>query len=308
MSSHTQSLLGQPRNLAMALGTAAGSADYHVWRVMTLPDGLLVGAQPDSDRDEEKELSQLRDHFLLHYFRLEQLERRLARRRRGAASTRQMRQIEDERKRLGQELHTGVGQLLAAIRIQLEVIAKHLANTPEIVRAALARIEELVGEAFQQVRGTSQRIYLPDWAQLPLEEALKRLWDMSGVAARYAAELNMPPLPAQPDLDVKTAVYRAAQEALSNLARHSRATQVRMSLVAEGGWLVLNVFNDMEGRATEPAAPAKPTWGIGLRSIRDQAQALGGNMELRRTAEGVTLTVRVPIAGGEQDAATHDFE
>jgi signal transduction histidine kinase len=304
MSERTRTLLGQPRNVVSALGTAASAGrDYRVWRILTLSDGLLMGAQSefpgDSTVTDEIDLRRLSDHFVLHYFRLERVERRLAGKRRGSNAAKLQRQMEEERNRLGRELHTDVGQLLTAVGLQLNDIVQHLPDAIEAVRSALARIRELLAKAIDLVRNISRRVHMPDMLEHTLEEAIRQMWETSGIPQNYAAELDLQPLPSEPDLHVKTAVYRAAQEALSNLARHARATRVRMSMALEGDDIVLRVFDDGATPDPEQKENAKKTWGIGLRSIREQVEALGGRLTLIHTAEGFTLEVRVPLHGGD---------
>lgn len=304
MSERTRELLGQPRNVVSALGTAANAGrDFRVWRVLTLSDGLLMGAQSEFPGDstvmDESDLRRLSDHFVLHYFRLERAERRLAGKRRGNNAGKLQRQLGEERDRLGRELHTGLGQLLVAADLQLNDIDRHLPDAIEAVRAALARIRDLLSKAIDLVRNISRRVHVPDLLEHTLEEAIRQMWDTSGIPQNYDAELDLQPLPIEPDLHVKTAVYRAAQEALSNVPRHARATRVRLSLAMEGDEVVLRVFDNGAAPEQEQVEKAKKTWGIGLRAIREQVAALGGNLSLIHTAEGFTLEVRVPLHGGD---------
>src|SRR5207247_1506008 len=103
--------------------------------------------------------------------------------------------------RLGRELHTGVGQMLAAIRLQSELIASRLPDPEPQVAQAIDRIGTLVQDALEQVRSISSVIYPPAWQQASLEEALRHLWALSGIPERFQAELYIAPLSAQPDLD-----------------------------------------------------------------------------------------------------------
>jgi two-component system NarL family sensor kinase len=298
MSEYTSSVLGHPANLAVALGTAAeAGTGFSFWRVLPLPDGILMGGQPEIPDPpascEKTDLGPLRDHFLLHYFRLERAERRLAKRRKSNGAARFLNQMEEERKRLGSELHTGVAQLLTAIRLQVDEIERQFPNSGEAVRAAIARVRELSAEALGIVRGVSHRLHPPDWQMQPLADALEHLWELSGVPQAFLAEFHADPLPAEPGLHVKTVLYRAAQEGLSNISRHAKPEQVRMSLSYEEPDAVLRVSND--GGSVENGA--KKTWGIGLHSLRDQAQTLGGRLQLQRSADGATLEVRIPLTG-----------
>ena len=218
--------------------------------------------------------------------------------RRGRTGRRAVRQIERERQRLGRELHTGVGQLLAAIRLQLEVIATQLPNPAAPVQQSLDRIGSLAAEALDQVRGVSRRLHPPEWQRLKLEDAVRQLWDISGVAQRFAGTVDAPPLDSDPDPEVKTLIYRAAQEALSNIVRHAKATRVDLALSCANGQLRLAVHDDGVGFDPARAMAGRPhiSSGIGLRSIREQAADLGGKLLVRSGPVGTTLEVFVPVA------------
>ena len=268
-------------------------------------DSLWISAQfadraEAAARLEISPLLRLQCDFLGHYFRLYSAERELtarARQWRGNGGTQTVLQMERERERLGRELHTGVGQILAAIRLQLEVIAAQPRERSAAVEQALGRLWSLAGQALDAVRSVSHRLHPPEWQRLSIEAALQQLWEVSGIPQRFEAALRVEPQAGEPPLEAKVLIYRAAQEGLSNLVRHSRATSVEMSLERAGGWLVLTLEDngigfDSRGHFQAPASVAS---GIGLRSIREQAAALGGQLAIQSGPGGTKLEVSVPI-------------
>jgi two-component system NarL family sensor kinase len=200
-----------------------------------------------------------------------------------------------ERQRLGRELHTGVGQGLAAIRLQLEVIAAELPSPPGGIRQALANISTLAADTMEQVRGIARRLHPPEWQRLTLESAISQLWEISGVPQRFEASLRIDPLPWEPQLEVKILIYRGLQEALSNLVRHSEATRIAVALEVHDGRLVLSIRDNGVGfdSAALFSAPASVASGIGLRSIRETAHELGGRLEVESGSDGTKLVVSV---------------
>jgi two-component system NarL family sensor kinase len=190
-----------------------------------------------------------------------------------------------------------VGQLLAAIRLQLDAATEQLTDPPAAVRQALERISTLVREALDQVRALSHRLHPPEWQRLTLANAVEQLWSLSGIPARFQASLRVEPLPEEPALELKTLVYRAAQEAFSNIAQHARATRVEASLAARGGWIELRIADNGVGfdLARFLAAPPSVASGIGLRSIREQAAGLGGRLDIATGPNGTTLTLTAPF-------------
>lgn len=308
MSDRSRSWFGTATTLVEAIsgeplrdGIKPGLAALRFRKLLDLGGAVLISVQPEETSSaglEAAELAGLQGRLLRHYFRLQRAERRLARRaaRRRGSGRRAIRQIELERQRLGRELHTGVGQLLAAIQLQLQVIAVQFPDAHASVEQHLNRISLLAADALDQVRSISQRLHPPEWKRLALVTAIEQLWEVSGMPDRFAATLHTEPLPREPDLEVKVLLYRAAQEAISNL-RHSHAARVDAVLAPRGDRVVLSVRDN--GVGFDPArlssAPASVAAGIGLRSIREQAAALGGELKIQSGPEGTTLEVSVPI-------------
>jgi len=253
-------------------------------------------------------LANLQSVLLSQYFRLEKAERNLASGAGARASAqakghrragiKAQRQVELERQRLGRELHTGVGQMLAAMRLQLEAISQQLPEPPEAVRNALERLSVLLREALEQVRGLSRRLHPPEWQRLTMEEAVRQLWDLSGIPQSMQASLRIETLPQQPDLPIKVLVYRTVQEALSNLTRHAHATQVDAVLEGHDGRLWFKIHDNGVGFdvAALRSAPANVASGIGLRSIHEQADSLESQLEVESGASGTTLILSAPFS------------
>ncbi len=269
MSTHARAVVGErPLRAAMADYLSGGGA-FRVWQAFRLPETLLFAAQAEGACEAPVCLA---DQLLSRCFLLEKAERRLAvsaAARNGRARRRApaLHQVERERQRLGRELHTGVGQMLVAIRLQLEVIATQMPHPAEAVQRALAGIGRLSEEALQQVRGISQRLYPPEWQRLTIDEALRQLWETAGIAQRFEGSLRLERPPREPAQEIKVALYRAAQEALSNIARHSGASRVEMTLETLSDRIVLTMRDDGKGfaRAVAGGGSSKPGAAVDLR-------------------------------------------
>ena len=290
----------------MILDPESGSARRGVGNPLLL-ENVLHGEAGNLSRRastaldaEARSLLGVQTSLVAHYFRLQSAERKLSdwtQASKPPAGISAVRQIEKERERLGRELHTGVGQLLVAIRLQLEVIASQLSDPPAAVQKALDRISALTSAAGEQVRALSHRLHPPEWQRLTLEAAIRELWEASGVPQRFEASLEIESFAREPEQEVKVLVYRAAQEALANLVQHAKATRVEMALRARGEQVVLRVQDNGVGFDAAALLNAREngTQGIGLRSIREQAAGLGGALDIVSGPDGTRLELSVPF-------------
>lgn len=206
-------------------------------------------------------------------------------------------ELERERSRIARELHAGAGQPLAGIKLNLEMLDGWATDLPVAGREALVRLQSLADQALQQVRAVSHNLHPPDWQALRIEDALWELIRSSGLGDRLEVELNIEALAEQPSHAVKVALYRCAQECLSNIARHSSATRLMMSLAlmsedAANPAIELLVEDNGPGFSQETATPGK---GIGLKAMREHASDLGGSCEVSSSEHGVKIRVRFPL-------------
>ncbi|HKE21562.1 MAG TPA: histidine kinase [Bryobacteraceae bacterium] len=302
LSERTRSAIGTPRTIAEILerqGTPA--TRFRLLPILQAPDGLLLALEVDDFpsralRQPPCPLRLLELKMLYAYFRLLGLERRLAvrsaRRRKGGGRL-ALRQIEVERQRLASELHTGVGQMLAAIRLQSEVVTSQVSDPPASVRQALENISALAAEALNQVRSVSRRLHPPEWQRLTIEAALGQLWTLSGIPLTYQAQLDLEDLGREPDPEVKALIYRTAQEGLSNIIGHTQAVRVSLSLRRDGALVELVLQDDGQGfePTTLERGAASLASGIGLRALKEQARAVGAKFDIASGRNGTKLVL-----------------
>jgi len=313
MSPTARAALGEARNLAdtvvsasgKPLGQPAGNARGICLSLISgAADGLLLSAHllgQEVDPGEASGPRGLEGDDLRRFSRLEQTARKLvanARRRQTGGARAVIELIEEERARLGRELHTGVGQLLVSILRQAESAEAQLPAGESAVSQTLGRISAAAAEALSLVRAVSARLHPPEWQRLSLEAALEQLWRISGIPQRYQAELSLDALPVETEPVIKALFYRAAQEALSNIDQHAHASRVRLTLAAGAERIELTVWDNGPGidTAALAAAPALIGAGLGLRSIREQAAAVGGKMIFESGPLGTRLVVSAPFA------------
>jgi signal transduction histidine kinase len=235
MSENTRTALGDAENLMDAIpsqlfGTAADLplAELCLTRIWEGGGRILLGARPLELPRENAVLLRLEGNLLRNYIRLQAAERILsnrARERRGAGSGNPIQQLEAERQRLGRELHTSVGQILSAIRLQLEIVTSQLTAPAQNAQLALDRISVLTADALERVRSISQRLHPPEWQRLAIEVAIQQMWDLSGIPESFGARLEIGSLPHQPDLDARccSTARRKKRSRISSATRTLRA-------------------------------------------------------------------------------------
>jgi len=206
-------------------------------------------------------------------------------------------QVERERSRIARELHAGAGQPLAGIKMNLQTLDNWAGDLPPAGRDALVRLQTLADQALEQVRAVSHSLHPPDWQGLSTAEALQLLIQSSGLGNRIAVETHILPVPEEPSHAVKIALYRCAQECISNVARHSGATRLRISLapvVSDPAHPQIELLVEDNGRGftAESSAAGK---GIGLQAMREHAAGLGGVCEISGSPEGVRILLRFPL-------------
>jgi signal transduction histidine kinase len=195
-------------------------------------------------------------------------------------------------RRFSHELHDELGQSLTAVKTNLTALQAAGAPGPR-----LADCVRLVDDAIGNVRQMSQLLRPTILDDFGLEAGLR--WLAEGFVARTGIEVKVESgySGRLPD-ETETHLFRIAQEALTNVARHSGAKHVSVKLAAAGGEITLTVQDD--GRGIPPAAANSPApkehRGLGLIGIRARARSMDGAAEIQsRPGEGVVIKVRAPI-------------
>ncbi len=183
---------------------------------------------------------------------------------------------EEERRRLGRELHDELGPTIAGLSMQLDVLRDLVRTDPETVAVRLDALHAAATRALADIRRLAHDLRPPVLDQLGLEGSLRQLTESLGLSSRV--HVDVPPLPAV----VELAAFRICAEALSNAARHGEPASVRVDLATADEALLLTVVDD--GRGIQPGACA----GVGIASMRERANELGGRLDVVPGTEGGT--------------------
>ena len=199
-----------------------------------------------------------------------------------------LRAQEEERKRLARDLHDEVNQALTAILLRLQAVSQ---DAPPEVAEELAEVRRLVNQAMDELLRLARELRptaLDDHGLYSaIEGQVKRFSTQTGIAA----DLQMDGSPAELDPDRETAVFRIAQEALANVARHAGATAVEVGVAPLGDRGVALTVRD-DGRGFSPEGESN---GLGLNGMAERARLVGGELEIdSRPGGGTALSLRVP--------------
>jgi two-component system sensor histidine kinase UhpB len=220
----------------------------------------------------------------------EMLDRLEAERR--ASGRRALEAQEAERLRIAQSLHDEVGQGLTGVLLWLASIAD---SVPDAQRAELAEMDRIVRQLLEEVRRIALELRPQMLDDLGLPSALNELAAgfarRTGIAVERSFDQPLPHLTSQAEL----ALYRVAQEGLTNVARHAHAGSVRLSLSPGQDSVIMRIVDDGRGIASGDLEG-----NGGLRGMRERAVFVGGALAIERGPDGgVEVRLEVPAAGRE---------
>ncbi|MDQ3083082.1 MAG: sensor histidine kinase, partial [Gemmatimonadota bacterium] len=207
-------------------------------------------------------------------------------------STRIVQQHEDERRRVSLELHDQTAQVWAAVKMQLGLLRE---GSPPELSPRFDRTLDLVDTGIQSIRSVTTNLRPPLLDDLGLGPALRALVDTFAAQSDLDVQLHLPAEMPAVEPDAALALFRAVQEALSNVARHSSAESAEVRLSARGGQLTLTISDDGKGFPDASTAAANATRAsLGLTGMRERIAALHGSVTFT-TNEGALVTVTIPL-------------
>lgn len=200
-----------------------------------------------------------------------------------------------ERNRLAREIHDSLGHTLTIVNVQIEAAKVVMNSEPERALDALNKAQELARKGLTQVRESVASLRESPVSNRPLSEAIRPLIQ-EAQSTGIVTEFKVVGKPQTLDNKVALALYRAAQEGLTNVCKHARASRVDVLLGFQPNQVRLEIKDNGVG-ATQT------TGGFGLLGIRERMQLLGGKLEIRSgVGKGFWLMASVPLSNaGEPD-------
>jgi len=270
---------GKPYEAEMRLRRADGTYRWFLVRTAPLRDKLgnivkWYGSSTDID-----------DHKLAE----EELRR---------LSGQLLRSQDEEQRRLARELHDSTAQSLAGLRLSLavleeSVVEQHDAALDPRTTNALADAVAVTDRCLSEIRTISYLLHPPMLDELGLRSALvsyvKGFIQRSGIQV----DLDVAPDFGRLPQDVETTLFRIVQEALTNIHRHSRSSTARIRIRHQANEVTMSVSDS--GRGVGEALKEQNSPGVGIASMRERVQLLGGRVEIRSDQDGTTVGIFIPL-------------
>jgi len=295
-----------------AFGVGGGASDVFILRgVETLVSSTARLAAGDlgarTGRSEGgSELDQLMRSFDGMAAALEQreAERKNAEEELRQLSGRLLQAHDEERRRIGRELHDNAAQWLAALSMNLTALAHSAIQLDPKAKTLLDESLRLLEQCSLEVRTVSYLLHPPLLEELGLEGAMDEYVNEFAQRSGIRVAIELPPDLGRLPAEVELALFRVLQECLINVYRHSGSSTATVRLMADDTELRLEVIDAGHGmprpspnEATGGAAQGR--LGVGITGMRERLRQLGGRLEIDSTGHGTTIRARMPLPKAE---------
>ena len=209
-----------------------------------------------------------------------------------------LRTQDEERRRIGRDLHDSLGQYLSVLKMKLDCLRSAPANLSPDDLAELNHCAQITEDAVKEVRTISYLLYPPMLEEMGLNSAISWYLDgftkRSGIQTTFAVSPNL----ARLDPDVELAVFRVLQESLTNVHRHSGSQTASVRLSLDDDSFVMEISDQGKGDHPSDAQISKvgaSGHGVGLRGMRERMRQVGGKLDFCSSPNGTVVTATVPI-------------
>jgi two-component system NarL family sensor kinase len=204
---------------------------------------------------------------------------------------------DDEQRRLARALHDSVGQLLAGIAINQSAISRDKEKLTAQSQERLTENIEMVNQISTEIRTISHLLHPPLLDEVGLGSALS--WYIEGINKRSAMKitLDIPSDFSRLSPELETALFRIAQECLTNVHRHARSERAAVRISRNSEFVSIVIADEGVGMDASKVAAIKSglASGVGLRGMRERVRQLHGNLDITSTAQGTVFIIRLPV-------------
>jgi PAS domain S-box-containing protein len=223
-------------------------------------------------------------------------------------STRLLQLQDEERRRLGRELHDSLAQSVLAVNLNVAQATRSLTSKDESARRALAEARRVLVEMSREIRTLSYLLHPPLLDELGLVSALKEyaegFSERSGIKLELEIQAGFGRLPQE----AETALFRIVQESLTNIQRHSGSQTAEIHLRGDSNGVNLEVMDrgrGMDGKAMERGNGSGTRLGVGILGMRERMTQLGGKLDIESSSSGTTVRVSIPLRTEVTDVSSH---
>ena len=221
---------------------------------------------------------------------------------------------EEERKKISRELHDEIGQILAGVNIRLATLKNESTIHNKSVRRNIASTQQLVEKSMRTIHQFARELrpaVLDDVGLIPaLQSYVKDFVRRTRIPIRLKV-VNSARIRGQLDSVQRTAFYRVAQEALTNVIKHSKASLVRMSLYRHNGFVDMEIKDNGKFFSVERMMRMKKRRRLGLLGMRERMEMIGGSFSLEsKPGKGTTVRAQAPVKipnGASRDLTLEGF-
>ena len=212
---------------------------------------------------------------------------------------------DQEARRIARELHDSVGQLLAAISMNIGVVTRQIHKLDEAGARAVTENAQLVEQISAEIRTISHLLHPPLLDEIGLGSALH--WYVEGFAERskIKIQLEIPKDLGRLPTDMETAIFRIVQECLTNIHRHSGSKTATIRIIARDRRILVLAQDSGKGIPPEKLqVSAEGRRGVGFRGMIERIRYLGGHMNIHSDDKGTILTVTLPLEQAAEAVGT----
>jgi PAS domain S-box-containing protein len=204
---------------------------------------------------------------------------------------------DEERRRIARELHDGVGQLLAALKMNLSKLAREKDHLSAEANQSLEENNSLIEQASQEIRTMSHLLHPPLLDEVGLESALR--WYVDGFSERSKINVGMVMPPGFAETlprDLALALFRIVQECLTNVHRHSGSETAMVAIERLAQEIRVEVSDEGKGipQVIQESIVSGQSSGVGLRGMRERIRQFGGRLEIRSLGNGTSVISVLP--------------
>lgn len=215
-------------------------------------------------------------------------------------SARLLRLQDEERRRLGRELHDSLAQSVMAVNLDLAQVTRSPVSLDKNTRHAVSEARKILREMSREIRTLSYLLHPPVLDELGLASAVKEyahgFSERSGIALEIDIQPNFPRMPQE----AETAFFRIVQESLANIQKHSGSSTGTIRLWNGQGRVQLEIRDQGRGMTAEPGkngggVPKAFRLGVGILGMRERMAQLGGTLEVQSSASGTAVHATIPL-------------